>query len=116
MAPIAMSNARLESVNRGAHVSHVEDEGTGAPVILLPSSGMSGRQWRKLQERLVRDGFRTIAVDPLGTGRSSPWPDGEPLHLADDVDVVSLLLERVGGRAHLVGHSFGGLIALRAAA
>jgi pimeloyl-ACP methyl ester carboxylesterase len=110
-----MKESRLESLEWGSHRIHIEDEGEGEPVILLHSSGMSGRQWRRLQARLVRDGLRTIVPDLLGSGRSSAWPDGERFTFLHDVEVVESLLQRFGGGAHLVGHSYGGLIALRVA-
>ena len=107
-----MKESRIESLEWGPHRIHVEDEGEGEPVILLHSSGMSGRQWRRLQARLVRDGHRALVPDLLGSGRSSAWPDGESFSFLHDIEVVEGLLQRLGGRAHLVGHSYGGLIAL----
>ena len=107
-----MKESRLESLEWGPHRIHIEDEGAGEPVILLHSSGMSGRQWRRLQERLVRDGFRVIVPDLLGSGRSSAWPDGEGFTFLHDVDLAEAILQRVADKAHLVGHSYGGLIAL----
>jgi pimeloyl-ACP methyl ester carboxylesterase len=107
-----MKEPRLESLEWGPHRIHIEDEGAGEPVILLHSSGMSGRQWRRLQARLVRDGFRTLVPDLLGSGRSSAWPDGEAFTFLHDIEVVEAILQRLGESAHLVGHSYGGLIAL----
>lgn len=111
-----MNQPRIESMKWGEHRIHVEDAGAGEPVLLLHSSGMSGRQWRRLQERLVNDGLRVIAPDLLGSGRSSPWPEGEPFTFLHDVALVGAVLAQIGEPTHLVGHSYGGFIALRAAA
>jgi pimeloyl-ACP methyl ester carboxylesterase len=111
-----VKESRLESLEWGPHRIHVEDEGSGEPVLLLHSSGMSGRQWRRVQEKLVNDGFRTIVPDLLGSGRSSPWPEGEPFTFLHDVELASAILQQIGEKTHLVGHSYGGFVALRAAA
>lgn len=77
-------------------------------VVLLHSGGMSGRQWRRLAEALS-PGFRVLLPDFLGTGGNPPWPVGQPFHFQQDVQAVEDL---IGGEpAHLVGHSYGGLIA-----
>lgn len=72
---------------------------------------MSSRQWGRLSEILGRT-HRVIAPDLLGSGDNPPWPDEEPFDLADDVDVIEQLVERVGEPVHLVGHSYGGLLAM----
>jgi pimeloyl-ACP methyl ester carboxylesterase len=95
---------------------HVEDSGEGAPVVLFHSSGMSGEQWRRTTSALLHCGLRTVVPDLLGSGRSAPWPDGKPFGFALDVEVAGRLLQQIGRPAHLVGHSYGGHIALRAAA
>jgi pimeloyl-ACP methyl ester carboxylesterase len=65
--------------------------------------------------RASRRRYRTIVPDLLGSGRSTPWPDGKPFTFHHDVDLVATLLQRLAQPAHLVGHSCGGVVALRAA-
>jgi pimeloyl-ACP methyl ester carboxylesterase len=89
---------------------HVETLGTGVPVIAVHSGGMSGRQWRKLAE-LLAPNHEVQLPDLLGSGRNPPWPDAKAFELSLDVDAVKTVLARAGS-AHLVGHSYGGLIAL----
>jgi len=90
------------------------DEGRGDLVLLLHSGGMSSRQWRKLIAKLSPR-YRVIAPDFLGSGSNPPWPEGEPFTFTQDVDAVRALLVDAGGPAHVVGHSYGGLIALKVA-
>lgn len=90
---------------------HTVDQGQGEPVLLLHSGGMSSRQWRKLID-LLAPRHRVIAPDFLGAGANPPWPRGEPFHYRDDVAAVLEVMDRVAEPAHLVGHSYGGLIAL----
>ncbi len=107
---------RVQPTHFDGHAIHVEDAGSGEVTVLLHSSGMSGSQWRRAADAIVRGGARAVVPDLLGSGRSAPWPEGAPFHFSRDVEVVGRLLEQIGRPVHLVGHSYGGQIALRAAA
>ncbi|PTL75516.1 alpha/beta fold hydrolase [Vitiosangium sp. GDMCC 1.1324] len=85
--------------------------GQGDPVLALHSGGMSSRQWRKLGERLA-SAYRVFAPDFLGSGDNPLWPDDKPFDFSQDVEAIAALLESLPRSAHLVGHSYGGLIAL----
>jgi pimeloyl-ACP methyl ester carboxylesterase len=91
---------------------HVEDSGTGDPVVLLHSSGMSGRQWKRLASALSSRGMRAVVPDLSGHGRSPEWPEPTPFSYLIDVERMTRLLESLGTPAHLVGHSYGGLLSL----
>jgi pimeloyl-ACP methyl ester carboxylesterase len=109
------AESRVPSTSYDGSTVHVQDDGAGEVTVLLHSAGMSGDQWRRTAEPLVRGGARTIVPDLLGSGRSAPWPEGKPFRFSHDVEVVGRLLDRIGRPVHLVGHSYGGHIALRAA-
>jgi len=96
----------------GTRIEFLE-QGSGDPVILLHSSASSGAQWRSLVETL-RDRYRVLAPDFYGCGGTGTWRDGW-FSLADEAEIVDALLRRAGGRAHLVGHSYGGAVALHVA-
>lgn len=89
------------------------ERGAGDPVLLVHSSGFTSRQWRRLAEALAPT-HRVLAPDLLGYGDSSPWPDGEPFELEQDVAALAGLVD---GEApvHVVGHSYGGLLGLQLA-
>jgi pimeloyl-ACP methyl ester carboxylesterase len=110
-----MTDASAVGVSWEDFAIHVDDAGTGDPVVLLHSSGMSGDQWRRTRDALVAGGARVVVPDLIGSGRSTPLAEGIPFHFTDDVAVVVRLLARLGAPAHVVGHSYGGLIALHAA-
>src|SRR6185503_15673402 len=78
------------------------------------SGGFSARQWRKLSG-LLASTHRVLAPDLLGYGDSSPWPLGAPFHLRQDLAALEALLDSLGAPAHWVGHSYGGLLALKLA-
>jgi pimeloyl-ACP methyl ester carboxylesterase len=92
----------------------LDDRGTGVPVVMLHSSGLSGRQWRRTASRLVEAGLRAIVPDLTGHGQSPAWPEPMPFSFHKDVAEVAELLDTLPP-AHLVGHSYGGFIALLAA-
>jgi pimeloyl-ACP methyl ester carboxylesterase len=110
-----MAAARTGSSRLEGFEAYINDVGQGEITVLLHSSGMSGDQWRRTAEHLVRSGARALVPDLLGSGRSEPWPEGKPFSFQDDVALVDRLLKRIELPVHLVGHSYGGLIALRAA-
>jgi pimeloyl-ACP methyl ester carboxylesterase len=92
----------------------VREAGTGPAVVCIHASASSSAQWRPLMDRLAGR-FRTLAVDLYGSGRSPRWPDARPLSLADEVALLEPVLAAAGDGFHLVGHSYGGAVALKAA-
>jgi pimeloyl-ACP methyl ester carboxylesterase len=90
------------------------DEGRGEPVVLLHASLNSKRQWRKLQQ-LLGGRYRLLGLDLLGYG-DTPLPEQiDGFTFSREVDLVERLLDRVDGPVHLVGHSYGGAVALKTA-
>ena len=90
------------------------DDGTGEPVVLIHSSVSANRQWRALTETL-KDRYRVLAINLFGYGETTPWPAAAPQSLYAQAQLVLALCEGLGARVHLVGHSFGGSVALKAA-
>ncbi len=89
------------------------DVGVGPPVLLLHSSVSGNRQWRKLIASLSGR-FRVIAPNLRGYGATTPWPAQRTQTLADAARVVTTLCDALALDAPLriVGHSFGGAVAL----
>jgi pimeloyl-ACP methyl ester carboxylesterase len=95
---------------------HVQEAGDGPPVLLLHASTSSGGQWRDLQAMLAGE-FRTLAPDLLGYGKTSPWDPSRELSSEHELALLDAVVAHAGGGPiHLVGHSYGGLTALRLAA
>jgi pimeloyl-ACP methyl ester carboxylesterase len=82
--------------------------------VCVHSSASSGRQWGALQRHLA-DGHRVLAPDLYGSGDSPRWTGDRELTLADEVALLEPALQAAGRPFHLVGHSYGGVVALRAA-
>jgi pimeloyl-ACP methyl ester carboxylesterase len=92
-------------------------EGQGPAIVLLHSSMGSKSQWRALVEAM-RSTHRLIAIDLYGYGDSAMPGLRERHSLSDEVRLVQSKLTQLlhpGERFHLVGHSFGGGVALRLA-
>jgi pimeloyl-ACP methyl ester carboxylesterase len=95
----------------------VRDHGTGEPVVLLHGWPDDGDLWRHQTAALHAGGYRTIAPDLRGFGRSSRPVDVEAYTAPCMVGDVVGMLDRLGvGRAHLVGHDWGAAIAWMTAA
>jgi pimeloyl-ACP methyl ester carboxylesterase len=88
----------------------VETWGEGTPVVLVHGSLAAGREEWQAQQPLAQQGYELRVPDRRGYGRS-PAADGEDfLRDADEIG------ELMGDGAQLVGHSYGGLGAMYAAA
>jgi pimeloyl-ACP methyl ester carboxylesterase len=83
-------------------------------LLCLHCSGSSGRQWDRYVAALSRR-FEVVAPDLLGSGGPLPWPLSAPLRLDDEVAHVERWLGGAPGGVHLLGHSYGGAVALQLA-
>jgi pimeloyl-ACP methyl ester carboxylesterase len=87
---------------------------TKPTALLVHSGGFTSRQWRRLSELLASD-YRVLAPDLLGYGASGPWPDSEPFHYRQDLVFLESLVAGAGEPVHVIGHSYGGFLALQLA-
>lgn len=92
----------------------VRTSGHGENVVCLHSSLGSSRQWFGLMDRLD-DSYRVTATDLYGYGNSPKWHLDRAFTLDDDVDFFAPVLEAMNGPIHLVGHSYGAAVTLKAA-
>jgi pimeloyl-ACP methyl ester carboxylesterase len=88
----------------------IEAWGEGNPVVLVHGSLALGAEEWEAQRPLADAGYQLLVLDRRGYG-ASPEAEGEDF-LRDAEDILELM----GDGAHLVGHSYGGLGVLFAAA
>jgi pimeloyl-ACP methyl ester carboxylesterase len=116
-ATITMCEQRANGVNydQPFKVDYLE-AGSSGPVVMLVHSSVSGaRQWRRLMDDL-KDKFRVRAVNLFGYGKTPPWPAEATQTLNDQARLVEAALPPDAGEIYLVGHSFGGSVAMKVAA
>lgn len=102
----------------GGYDIHLKDAGTGPVVVFLHGSGpgaSGASNFRDNWQAFVDAGFRVVLPDLIGYGASSK-PEGIDYSLQLFADTVFEALEAHGiERAHMVGNSLGGGIALQIA-
>ena len=88
---------------------HVSVLGAGPRVVLVHGSVANGAAtWEK--QRVLADRYELVIPDRPG------FPPNPPVDRLDFEAQAPLVAELLGARAHLVGHSYGGVICLFAAA
>lgn len=81
-----------------------------APAVYVHCSGGAARQWRGLWALLP--GIEHRGFNLIGHGGNAPRRAGETAGIAADSRAIDRI-GPVGRRFHLVGHSYGGAVALR---
>lgn len=93
---------------------HYEVHGSGDPLLLIPGLGSDSRFFRLLVPSLA-ERRQVLVVDPRGGGRSDKPPG--PYSIWQMARDVARVMRELGiARAHVLGYSMGGKIALQLAA
>lgn len=95
---------------------YVELNPTGArPLLFLHGLGSNLKFWRYQLDRFAAEGYRVIAIDQLGFGKSDK-PAGFSYTMDAQAEVVVEVLDALKlERAVVIGHSMGGEVALATA-
>ncbi len=87
----------------------------GHTVVLLHGNNFAGFYFGSIMDALRNEGFRVIVPDQIGYGRSSK--PVIPYYLSDMARNTQTILQKLNvGKAMIVGHSMGGMLAARFAA
>jgi pimeloyl-ACP methyl ester carboxylesterase len=85
-------------------------EGSGPPVVLLPSRGRAAEDFDVVAAGIAKCGFRVLRPQPRGAGRSSGPMKGQSLHDFAR-DTAAVIRHENAGPAVIVGHAFGNWVA-----
>jgi pimeloyl-ACP methyl ester carboxylesterase len=112
-SPLPLDWSRTVVDGRPASYGHA---GRGPVVVFLHGWGLSDHTYRRSLNQLSRQGFRVLAPALPGFGGTAPLPTAQ-LNLGGYAAWVAAFLRvtRVRGPVTLVGHSFGGAVAIKTA-
>jgi pimeloyl-ACP methyl ester carboxylesterase len=85
--------------------------GAGPAIILVPGSCSTGAAWRPIIADLSSR-FRCVTTSLLGYGGTVERRTGSDPSISHEAEALESVVRKAGGSVHLVGHSFGGLVAL----
>lgn len=109
---------RTLKLERTGTTVRIQEVGEGTPVVLVHGASNTGVSWAQLVAGL--NGFRSITLDRPGCGLSGPlaepFSDVAKLGAFADALIVDVLDALELDTAHVVSTSFGGFMALHAAA
>lgn len=88
--------------------------GRGQTIIALHCSGADGSQWRMLRAAVGADCV-VRAPSAIGSGDGAGWSGERRFTLLDEARPIIEMIDVTDGPVHLVGHSYGGGVALKAA-
>jgi valacyclovir hydrolase len=113
-----LRRVKMAWFEHGTSRIYYEDQGSGTPVLVLPGFAGSIEEFAVLREAIVAAGYRVIAADLPGSGRSEPQPRVYTVtyYEEDAGTFVALLQHLVSEPAHVIGFSDGGMTALLMAA
>jgi pimeloyl-ACP methyl ester carboxylesterase len=84
--------------------------GKGAPLVLIHGTGASSERWKPILPALEKQ-FSIYAVDRRGRGASG---DAHAYAMRREFEDVAAVVDSIGDRVHLLGHSFGAICSLEA--
>jgi pimeloyl-ACP methyl ester carboxylesterase len=89
------------------------ESGSGPTVVLVPGSCSTGAAWRPIMAAW-EGRFRCVTTSLLGYGGTAERRTEATAAIEQEAEVVETVIRRAGGArtpVHVVGHSFGGLVA-----
>jgi pimeloyl-ACP methyl ester carboxylesterase len=88
--------------------------GDGPTVVLVPGSCSTGAAWRSVISQWEND-FRCVTTSLLGYGGTAERRTALDADISHEAEILEAVVRRAACPVHLVGHSFGGLVALAVA-
>ena len=114
--PFEVHFMNLKSQNQEFKMAYMDvhpQKANGKTVVLLHGKNFNGAYWKTTIEALTKEGYRVIAPDQVGFGKSSK-PVGYQFTFQQlALNTKSLLDSLKIDKMNLLGHSMGGMLATR---
>ena len=113
LVPVALAMMAINEGHAdlpGVRLWYRDSGGPGVPVVFLHAATGSSAVWEHQEQTFVAAGFRFIAYDRRGFGRTTVAPNGGDATSADDLQALIEFLKI--DRFHLVGTAAGGFVAI----
>lgn len=114
--PFEVSYLKLTSNSQQYEMAYMDlkpKEANGKVVVLLHGKNFSGANWEHTANELVKQGYRVIMPDQIGFGKSSK-PEFYAYSFQQLAHNTKSLLDSLNiKQANIIGHSMGGMIAMR---
>lgn len=108
--PAISENTRHLATARDGKVIEYLEWGRGPAIVMVASLGRGAEDFSEIASKLSDRGFRVIAPEPRGVGRSDSAADGFTLH--DYAADVASVIEYSGASPVVVlGHAYGNTVA-----
>ena len=91
-----------------------DEIGAGPTVVLVPGSCSTGAAFRPMMAAW-NGRFRCVTTSLLGYGGTAERRDPKAPTIEPEIEVIEAVIRQAGAPVHLVGHSFGGSVALATA-
>jgi len=91
-----------------------QDLGDGPAILFVPGSFSTPAACRPIQ-KLLPPGYRFVSTSLCGYGATDETRTADDFDIAHEIRVIEAVARHIGEPVHLVGHSFGGTVALAAA-
>ena len=88
-----------------------DETGAGPTIVLVPGSCSTGAAWRPIIGEFNSQ-FRCVTTSLLGYGGTSERRTADDASIVYEAEILESVIRKAGGKVHVVGHSFGGGIAL----
>jgi pimeloyl-ACP methyl ester carboxylesterase len=116
MAKMVKDSAVHRTIDSGAGRIHLVEQGAGPLVLLVHGFPESWYSWRRQLPALAAAGYRAVAVDVRGYGRSSRPADVSAYRMLELVEDAVAVVHGLGEEsAVVVGHDWGANIAATSA-